>query len=788
MLRETIHQITIENGRELHPTKEDVQQAMVIVENHRVHREQNNLEPIERFPYPLDYGYDIECYPNFFSFSITHIETYQRAIFEISNIDGVITNQAPALYQFLCMLREIGARLVGYNNEHYDYPMIHLFMEMEGMITCEQLYKRSQEIFADHTGYAFNVWANKRHLIQVDLLKIHHFDNKAKRTSLKMLEFNMRSENIKDLPFDPLKPVTRYQADELLTYNDHDVDETVAFYIHTLPMIQFRDELSKKYGKDFTNYNDTKIGKEYFIMELNKHGVQTKNGRDLIQSPRDSVTLNDVIFPYITFEHPEFNRILTFFKSSVLDKKDKNGMLELKGFFKDVSATIDGFQFDFGAGGIHGSLHKTIVRESDTHLLIDIDVASYYPNIAIANGLYPEHLSEKFCDIYLDVYKQRKNYPKGSPENAMLKLALNGVYGASNDKYSPFLDPKYTLATTVNGQLMLCMLAEHLMKIPNLKMVQINTDGLTFLCPREYEEHAMSLKTWWEQLTKLELERADYSLMAIRDVNSYLAVTTDGKIKRIGAYAYELAIDNPSTRELSWNKNQSAVVVAKAAEAALVHGTPIEEFIRKHDDEYDFMLRTKVPRDSNLILRENVMWGDEIAMVREVKLQNISRYYVSETGGKLIKVMPYTDKQLQKYLIGDFYQHEDSGEIDVVETGRKPKSGKWKLISVPANSPKRKPPAREIGIEVGWLVTDCCDMNDFNDDINYEYYIEETRKLVDELLLNENKSTLPDLIAKRDKILRECEVWKNSTDGSYNMALSQSGYHDVQSQIVALGG
>ena len=78
----------------------------------------------------------------------------------------------------------------------------------------------------------------------------------------------------------------------------------------------------------------------------------------------------------------------------------------------------------------------------------------------------------------------------------MYKLALNGVYGKSGDKHSPFFDLQFMMQITINGQLLLCMLAEQLMKIPGLRMVQINTDGLTYVCPDEYLDHANDINTW----------------------------------------------------------------------------------------------------------------------------------------------------------------------------------------------------------------------------------------------------------------------------------------------------
>jgi hypothetical protein len=69
----------------------------------------------------------------------------------------------------------------------------------------------------------------------------------------------------------------------------------------------------------------------------------------------------------------------------------------------------------------------------DASFLIDEDwdVESYYPSLAIANGLYPEHLGEAFVKVYADMKNDRTSFKKGTPENAMLKLALNGAYGKS---------------------------------------------------------------------------------------------------------------------------------------------------------------------------------------------------------------------------------------------------------------------------------------------------------------------------------------------------------------------
>ena len=677
-----------------------------------------------------DYGYDIEAYKNICTFSFTHIASGKRWFFEVSEWK----NESLQLYQFLILLSQMNARLVGYNNVSYDYKILHLIIQRGGFIDCATIRTHSVNVIAikDKFNDPYHVWPNKRHVEQLDLMLIHHFDNINKTTSLKMIEFNMGSQNIKDLPYHFDKVLTREEADNLCVYNDHDVDETVKFYKHSYKAIAYRDGLTKLYNKDFTNHNDTKIGTDFFLMELEKAGIPVKDeNRNWIQSRRAQVNCGELLLPYIEFEHPEFNRIKDFFSTAVINKRDKAGLLELKGFFGEVSCEIDDLHFSFGVGGIHASRNNEIVRSSETHDIFDWDVASYYPNVAISNKFFPEHLTELFCKIYEGVYNQRSSFDKGTLENAMLKLALNSVFGNSNAKHSVFHDPKYLCSITINGQLLLCMLAEKLMKIPDLRMIQLNTDGLTFLSPKAYSNHVKEIWNWWQEMTGLVLEEVKYKAMFIAHVNAYIAVKEDDSIKRIGAYAYETAMENVSTRELAWHKDWSKRVVAKAAEAALVRNESIEHFIRNHKDPMDFMLRTKVKRDSSLFIEEPVMWGGDVVCRKKIQVQNITRYYASTNGGYLVKVMPPTPTQRDNWLSGDHYMHKNTGAHCLKVKGKKPPSGMY----LPCSPPSVDPPLRRVGVTVGQKVVDCSNMNNFADDIDYDYYIDEARKLVDPLLL-----------------------------------------------------
>jgi len=555
---------------------------------------------------------------------------------------------------------------VGFNSLGFDYPVLHTLIRM-GHSDANTLYQKAMAIInsqdEDGSKWMHQVNPSDRFVQQIDLFKIHHFDNKARATGLKVLEFNMRSDNIEDLPFPVGTVLTQGQVPVLKAYNAHDVAQTKKFYHQTLDMIQFREELTRKYDRDFMNHNDTKIGKDYFVMKLEEAGVACYDfgpkGRTPRQTKRPVIALKDAILPWIHFEQSEFTRVLNWLKAQ--------SITETKGVFTDLTATINGFTFVFGLGGIHGSIESEVIESDAEFIIVDLDVTSYYPNLAITNGFYPAHLGKEFVSIYKHLFEQRKSYPKKSAESAMLKLALNGVYGDSNNQFSVFYDPLFTMSITLNGQLLLCLLAEGLMHIPGLRLIQVNTDGLTVKVPREHKLLVDMARAAWQLRTGLNLEEAVYKAMMIRDVNNYIGVFENGSTKRKGAYEYDM----------EWHQNHGAMVVAKVAEKVLVDGAPIRQTLQKWPDIMDFMLRTKVPRSSHLAIERDGMTS---------QLQNITRYYIAEGGGRLFKWMPPL----------------------------KAKPEQW----------------RKIGVESGWGVQPCNDIREAGKlPVDFDYYVQEVEKL-----------------------------------------------------------
>ena len=561
---------------------------------------------------PMRVVWDVETYPNVFTLAAEHVDFPVKWAYEISPW----RDDSREIVEWCQWLANQDAQMVGFNNVGFDYPVLHTLLQM-GKATAPILYEKAMSIIQaqDSNRFASIVYPSDRYVDQIDLFKIAHFDNKARATSLKALEFVMKMDNIEDLPFPVGTHLTQEQITILKKYNAHDVTATKMFYHKMIEQIEFRAALTEKHGRDFMNHSDVKIGKEIFQMELEKVGVQCyrygPTGREPMQTKRPVIRLAECIPRFIQFNNPEFDRVHQYLKAQVIT--------ETKGVFNDLSANVGGLDFVFGTGGIHASVENQVFEANDEWMILDVDVTSLYPSIAIEQGYYPEHLGKEFVEVYRRLREQRVSYKKGTAENAMLKLALNGVYGASNDQFSVFFDPLFTMKVTLSGQLMIAMLVERLLKFAGLKIIQANTDGITMYAPIRFHWDIRKECEKWSKLTKLELEESTYSKMIIADVNSYIAVCNDRtkQNKRKGRYEYDLEL----------HQNHSALVISKVAEQVLVHGSPIRETVENWPDLYDFMLRVKVPRSSHLL------WGEQ-------QVQNMCRYYVTTDGKPLTKVMP----------------------------------------------------------------------------------------------------------------------------------------------------
>ncbi|MCG8047129.1 MAG: hypothetical protein JAY66_15855 [Candidatus Thiodiazotropha taylori] len=469
--------------------------------------------------------------------------------------------------------------LVGFNNINFDYPIIHHLMTLPedyGEVTPSEIYKLANSLIQKKYKVDIPPW---EHLIpQLDLFRLHHFNNPARLCSLKKLEFAMRLKRVSDLPFPPGTLLKKEDVKVLLTYNADDVRATTTFYHASKEKLKFRKQFAKemrqkteRYIPNLRNANDVALGRRYMRIQIEQvdPSLCFEDGAPR-QSHRDEIQLRNCIKP-VTLQSHSLIKIRDYLASQTVT--------HVKQAFKNLVTSLDGCTVKFGTGGLHVARKNTKVTRSDNLAIWDFDVISYYSHVIANLGLYPEHLTPVFTSIYRQMLKKRLEIKENTPEKKILKMALNGVFGDSNSPYSFFYDPQFFLSVTLNGQLILCSLIETLLEIDGVRLIQGNTDGVTVTCPLEQQDTLLKRSEEWSKNLKFPLTHTKCDQIHLRDVNNYLIVKSNGEIKAKGIY----------NAKLEWHQNHSMLVIPKVVQLHLTTGIPVDLAVMTHTDPFDFM-------------------------------------------------------------------------------------------------------------------------------------------------------------------------------------------------------
>lgn len=578
--------------------------------------------------------YDIETLSNLFTytgFDATNKKWYQ---FVISRW----RNDAIELYNHLHRDKIIQ---VGFNNDSFDYPVIHHFINhfeeyryLNGQELAQKLYKKAQEIIDQE----FSTIADKNKFIQqIDLFKIWHYNNAARSTSLKDLEIAMRMENIEEMPIHHSQWCKESDIDLILKYNKNDVDATYQFLLTTVGKtdyslykgknkIELRQKLTKKFGINCINMPDVRIGESLMLHLYSRAINEDPYNVKKLRTFRSNINLGECIPKWCNIKSKEFNNFLDIIKQTTI-----------KGEKKEFSASILFHEifFDFGTGGAHGCISPGIYKSNEDIIILDLDVSSLYPSVARSLNLYPQHLGPEFMRLYeqfIDARVNEKHKPKDQRDNVLIegyKLLLNGTYGKSGEETSFMFDRMYTYKTTIGGQCFICMWAERMVNVcPNLKFLQINTDGITIMIPKDKLEAIRQVNNQLTKETTLVIEEAFYKQMIIRDVNNYIAEYNDSTPDK-----EHLKLKGCFEIDKEYHKDPSMRIVPIALKQYFIHNIPITETIHSHIDIFDFCLRLKTNSKSTPYYK---YLNDDGKIVNK-KLDRTTRYYISNTGGIIIK-------------------------------------------------------------------------------------------------------------------------------------------------------
>ena len=566
---------------------------------------------------------DYETLKNCFVGVFKHYKTDETHTFIIHDLK----NDLKEFLEFLSNNIKNREWHISYNGLAFDAQITHYIidnaeylMSIKGSEVADMIYKEAQAVIDRSNRKEFQKYPEWRMRIpQIDVFKLNHWDNMAKRSSLKWIEYTMDWSNILDMPIHHDTDITtKEQLATIVEYCVNDVEATNEIYNRSKSLIGLRLNLTSQYDINLVNASEPRISKELFSYYLSNELNMDKRELKKLRTYRNVIKLDGIILDYVNFKTPEFQLLLDRFKTVELDP------ISIKGAFK-YSVTYKGVKTHFGLGGAHGATKPGVYKSDDKNIIMSSDVTSFYPNLAIKNKWSPAHLpSEEFCRLYNWFFTERKKIPKSDPMNYVYKIILNSTYGLSNDKNSFLYDPEFTMRITINGQLTLMMLYEMIMEaIPGAIPLLQNTDGIETIIPIEYKDKYMQVCKEWEDITNFNLEHDEYKKLILADVNNYIAINNDGKAKCKGRFEF---------KNLALHKNKSKLVIPKAIYEYFVNDVLPEDYLKTNKNILDYCIGSKTNSGWQLTAT-----GIENGIKKEEKLQKINRYYISNQGVKILK-------------------------------------------------------------------------------------------------------------------------------------------------------
>ena len=614
--------------------------------------------------------YDIEVFQNIFHCSVLNTETKEVHKFEISSRK----NQLSELISFFKQVNspvswndnyttncsiDSDKIFCGYNNLHYDNPVINYIIEYEHVLAEKPVLVITNSIFnlsREITNSDENIEKWKRWKYQVwfdsfDILTML-YSNKL-RVGLKEIQVTMQYKNVQEFVCDWSKPLPIEDFDSMIDYNINDIESTSALLDRCKKDIDLRLAIEDEYGVKVLSKDGVNIGMKILTHKyLEKTGLTWWDIKDL-RSPQAYIPLKDVILSFIKYDSPILKSVLDEMKTQVVSPGRK-------GYEKNF--VFGGLRYTVGVGGIHSKNDPEIIIPAEDEMLIDIDVASLYPSMLIEYGFYPKHLGPEFLEVYSQIRSERieAKHNGDKIKDSTLKLALNGLSGNLQNEHNFCYSTFAAMQIRINGQLLLLMLAEKLVEL-GCRIVQANTDGLFVLLKKSIYDKVNIVCREWEQLTKLTLEEDRFEAMYQYAINDYIAVKEGYADIRDRFLAGEQIVQKKKTGELyksteqiqddyikqkgmfitkvQLGKGLTPKIIPEAVIKYFVDGIPVEDTIKGCKDIKKFLMAEKTGKQWNVeYMKEDI--------------QRTNRFYASTNGGYLWKwkQVGNAEKQYQNML------------------------------------------------------------------------------------------------------------------------------------------
>ena len=459
--------------------------------------------------------------------------------------------------------------------------------------------------------------------------------------SLKAIEGHLgMSIEETEVDFNLDRPLTEEELALTIKYCKHDVDATEKLSDIRKDYLRTKLNLGKRANIDAVKSLSATNAKLTAMM-LGAVRQEWNDGRDYVYPPN----LDLSVIP---------KEILDFF-DTIHDMSIPDDDL----FETSLNIIIGDMPCKYAWGGVHGSLSGYFEESTKTRVIQNRDVSSLYPSLIEGYNYLSRNVPNP--QLFFDIRKDRiRAKHEGDKQTATdLKLPLNTVSGAQENKYNDLYDPLPTRSLRISGQLFLTMLTMQLLNAcKTIKLLNLNTDGLMYSIDKSELPIVDEIASAWEKRTGFELETDDISKVWLKDVNNLLFIDTKGKVKTVGGYLnYGISVKG------AWAINNNATIVKKALIEYFVHGTPPEETINACDDIFSFQM----------IAKAGVKYREAYHIVdgKQEPVQKVNRVYATadERYGKLFKIKAENDatakiEMLPEHCIIDNDNHLTIESVD----------------------------------------------------------------------------------------------------------------------------
>lgn len=489
---------------------------------------------------------------------------------------------------------------VGFNNKAYDNFLIEDILQNR---PTNYIKLKSDSVI------------KKRPSQFIDFLNLDTKEQMQPGFSLKKFE-SMSGMAVEEssIPFDYKDVFTIEQILEVCHYNIQDLRATIKLYKTRKDYFDGKELLVKEYSTSKTsiNYSNGSTAASYLM------------GRDKLENfePEDPDIYGVPTGVKLFLENalkvsPEISHLKTKAEREKVMRKEWTSLV-----MED-----HGMVYTWGFGGLHSAKGRIETNKRGTKKIVydvvdetDVqqwDSGSHFPNIMLRDNLLGQ-VTNKFRNL---VTERLKNKAFDNPLAATQKIIINSVYGLLRLQSSKLYNPKSAIRVNVSGMVAIYNLANHLDLVGNV--YQVNTDGIAFKpYPDVTQETLDNIKQRWEDEFKLQLEVSSFKRLIQRDVNNYIAVKQNDKLKLKGG-----AVGQANGVDVT--KSSKPTIIDHMLVEKLVYDRPFITTVQEGEfRDYCFTLKS---------MKSSTQTGKMVDENGKVFDNEVNRTYATKSGGKVLK-------------------------------------------------------------------------------------------------------------------------------------------------------